>query len=55
MAPRYKIEHFKEAELLVDITDHILVPQHEVLTSEAKAELLARCVQTFFALFVFRS
>ena len=42
MAPRYKIEHFKEAELLVDITEHILVPTHEVLTSEEKRELLLR-------------
>lgn len=44
MAPRFKIEHFKEAELLVDITEHILVPKHEILTSEEKAALLTRYV-----------
>ena len=27
----YKIEHFKESELLVDITEHELVPKHVVL------------------------
>jgi DNA-directed RNA polymerase I, II, and III subunit RPABC1 len=42
MAPRFKIEHFKEAELLVDITEHILVPKHEILTNEEKAALLTR-------------
>lgn len=36
------IEHFKEAELLVDITEHTLVPQHIVLSQNEKAELLKR-------------
>ena len=42
MAPRYNIEHFREEELLVDITEHVLVPKHEVLTKEEKEELLRR-------------
>jgi DNA-directed RNA polymerase I, II, and III subunit RPABC1 len=42
MAPRYKIEHFKETELLVDITEHTLVPVHRVLTRDEKAALLKR-------------
>lgn len=36
------IEHFKEAELLVDITEHTLVPEHIVLSQNEKAELLKR-------------
>lgn len=42
MAPKYLIEHFKENELLVDITEHMLVPVHMLLTDEDKAELLRR-------------
>ena len=42
MAPRYKIDHFKETELLVDITEHTLVPVHKVLTREEKIALLKR-------------
>ncbi|ETV98036.1 hypothetical protein H310_09332 [Aphanomyces invadans] len=42
MAPRYKIDHFKENELLVDITEHTLVPVHKVLTKEEKLALLKR-------------
>ena len=38
----YKVEYFKDAELLVDITEHKLVPEHIVLTSQEKKELLAR-------------
>lgn len=37
-----KIEVFKEAELLVDITEHELVPEHVVLTQEQKQEVLSR-------------
>jgi len=36
------IEHFLENELLVDITEHELVPEHVVLSDEEKAALLAR-------------
>ncbi|KAJ3341117.1 DNA-directed RNA polymerases I, II, and III subunit RPABC1 [Kappamyces sp. JEL0680] len=42
MAPKYQLELFQEAELLVNITHHILVPPHEVLVPEAKKTLLQR-------------
>jgi len=38
----FSIEHFREAELLVDITEHTLVPEHIVLTTSEKNELLKR-------------
>ncbi|XP_070563148.1 DNA-directed RNA polymerases I, II, and III subunit RPABC1 [Ptychodera flava] len=42
MAPKYILEQFLEAELLINITEHELVPEHVVMTPEEKAELLAR-------------
>lgn len=42
MAQQFQIEAFQESELLVNITQHILVPQHEVLTMEEKRELLTK-------------
>jgi len=42
MAPKYQLEQFLESELLVNITEHDLVPEHLVLTPAEKAELLAR-------------
>lgn len=42
MAPKYLLEHFLEAELMVNITEHELVPEHVVMTPDEKAELLAR-------------
>ena len=42
MSDSCRIEHFKEAELLVDITEHTLVPEHVLLSSNEKAELLNR-------------
>jgi DNA-directed RNA polymerase I, II, and III subunit RPABC1 len=36
------LEVWRESELLVDITEHELVPTHEVLDDQSKAELLAR-------------
>ena len=38
----YRIEYFRDAELLVDITEHRLVPTHSVLTDTQKQELLNR-------------
>ena len=38
----YRMEYFKDAELLVDITEHKLVPEHVVLTQQQKQELLER-------------
>ncbi|GKY94601.1 hypothetical protein MPSEU_000425600 [Mayamaea pseudoterrestris] len=42
MSDSFRIEHFKEAELLVDITNHQLVPEHQLLTPSEKQELLKR-------------
>lgn len=42
MAPKYMLEQFLETELLVNVTEHELVPEHVVLTVDEKAELLGR-------------
>lgn len=42
MADNYKIEYFRDSELLVDITEHRLVPEHIVLDNLQKNELLKR-------------
>ena len=42
MAPKYSLEQFREAELMINITEHELVPQHVVMTPEEKKELLHR-------------
>uniref|UniRef100_A0A7S3L7Y3 DNA-directed RNA polymerases I, II, and III subunit RPABC1 n=1 Tax=Amphora coffeiformis TaxID=265554 RepID=A0A7S3L7Y3_9STRA len=42
MSDQFRIEHFKEGELLVDITKHQLVPDHQVLTPNEKTALLKR-------------
>jgi len=42
MAAQYKLEEFAETDLLVNITHHTLVPQHEVLDASQKRELLSK-------------
>ncbi|TNY21191.1 DNA-directed RNA polymerase II subunit E [Rhodotorula diobovata] len=42
MASQFQIEAFQESELLVNITQHVLVPKHEVLSAEQKKQLLQR-------------
>ncbi|XP_043910746.1 DNA-directed RNA polymerases I, II, and III subunit RPABC1 [Protopterus annectens] len=42
MAPKYILEQFLQQELLINITEHELVPEHVVMTKEEVAELLAR-------------
>lgn len=40
LAPRLRMEQFHESELLVNITEHVLVPKHVLLTEDEKAALL---------------
>lgn len=42
LQPKFHIEMFTENELLVNITQHVLVPEHRILTSEEKRILLDR-------------
>lgn len=42
MSQQYRLEEFSESDLLVNITRHILVPQHEVLSPEEKKALLEK-------------
>jgi DNA-directed RNA polymerase I, II, and III subunit RPABC1 len=42
LAPQLLIEHFRDEEVMVDITQHELVPEHQLLTEEEKRTLLAR-------------
>lgn len=42
VGPEYIMEDFLESELLINITEHELVPQHILLTTEEKEELFAR-------------
>ncbi|KAJ2373617.1 DNA-directed RNA polymerases II 24 kDa polypeptide (RNA polymerase II subunit 5) [Coemansia sp. RSA 2607] len=42
LSGKYRIEKFDESNLLVNITEHELVPQHRVLDDEQKREILTR-------------
>jgi len=42
VAPEYIVEDFLESEMLINITEHELVPQHILLTIEEKEELFSR-------------
>lgn len=42
MAPKYILEYFLESELLTNLTEHELVPEHVVMTPEEKKELLLK-------------
>ncbi|KAJ1662737.1 DNA-directed RNA polymerases II 24 kDa polypeptide (RNA polymerase II subunit 5) [Coemansia sp. RSA 1813] len=42
VSSKYRVEKFEEANLLVNITEHELVPQHKVLNDEQKKEILRR-------------
>lgn len=42
VAPEFILEEFLESEMLINITEHELVPQHVLLTVEEKEELFSR-------------
>lgn len=42
VGPTYIMEEFLESEMLINITEHELVPQHTLLTTEEKEELFSR-------------
>lgn len=42
MMTEYHLEEFPESDLLVNITKHVLVPKHTIMSSEEKSALIKR-------------
>lgn len=42
IGPKYTFEPFLDSELMINITNHFLVPTHQLLSPEEKKELLGR-------------
>ncbi|PON62274.1 DNA-directed RNA polymerase RPB5 subunit, eukaryote/virus [Parasponia andersonii] len=40
--PEFQVEFFQEWELLINVTEQVFVPKHQVLTDEEKKALLER-------------
>ncbi|EPZ34645.1 DNA-directed RNA polymerase I [Rozella allomycis CSF55] len=42
LSHKFTLEKFEESELVVNITEHILVPKHQLMSDEEKKELLEK-------------